>query len=108
MLQASLANQETVPVVLRVTRSMRGLCRTCANAEGCTFPRNPSRPVWSCEEFQGENVDPTDPPTLEGRRIPELMCETPELKGLCRDCANQTTCRYPRPEGGVWQCEELA
>jgi hypothetical protein len=27
-------------------------------------------------------------------------------KGLCVNCANRETCLYPKPEGGVWHCEE--
>jgi hypothetical protein len=29
-----------------------------------------------------------------------------EHKGLCMNCANRETCLYPKPEGGVWHCEE--
>jgi hypothetical protein len=26
--------------------------------------------------------------------------------GLCGLCEDRSTCTYPRPEGGVWHCEE--
>jgi DNA-binding NtrC family response regulator len=26
--------------------------------------------------------------------------------GLCSNCDNRETCAYPKPEGGVWRCEE--
>jgi len=26
--------------------------------------------------------------------------------GLCKSCANRETCTFPKPEGGVWHCEE--
>ncbi len=29
-----------------------------------------------------------------------------EFKGLCVNCANRHTCLCPKPEGGVWHCEE--
>ena len=29
-----------------------------------------------------------------------------EFKGLCVNCANRHTCLFPKPEGGVWHCEE--
>ncbi|MCK4326310.1 hypothetical protein KAW55_06095 [bacterium] len=29
----------------------KGLCSTCVNDKGCTFPRR--FPVWQCEEFTG-------------------------------------------------------
>jgi hypothetical protein len=31
-----------------------------------------------------------------------------ELRGLCINCANRKRCLYPKPEGGVWHCEEYA
>jgi hypothetical protein len=31
---------------------------------------------------------------------------TTEQKGLCRNCKKQKTCKLPRPEGGVWRCED--
>ena len=29
-----------------------------------------------------------------------------ELPGLCRNCARLVDCTYPKPEGGVWHCDE--
>jgi hypothetical protein len=29
-----------------------------------------------------------------------------EQTGLCRNCKKQKTCELPRPEGGVWRCED--
>jgi hypothetical protein len=26
--------------------------------------------------------------------------------GLCRNCENRRTCAFPKPEGGIWHCEE--
>jgi hypothetical protein len=28
------------------------------------------------------------------------------IKGLCMNCDNRFECLLPRPEGGVWHCEE--
>jgi len=28
------------------------------------------------------------------------------FKGLCMNCDNRFECQLPRPEGGVWHCEE--
>jgi hypothetical protein len=90
-----------------------GLCRTCVKAPECTFPRDPRRPVRSCDEFEG-----ADGPRSE--RVPRIVapsifpvrgaCEggTAELKGLCVQCARRHTCAYPKPAGGVWHCDELA
>ena len=29
-----------------------------------------------------------------------------QFKGLCKNCKKRKTCTLPRPEGGVWRCEE--
>ena len=29
-----------------------------------------------------------------------------EQKGLCRNCKKEKTCKLPKPEGGVWRCED--
>jgi len=29
-----------------------------------------------------------------------------EPKGLCRNCKKKETCKLPKPEGGVWRCED--
>lgn len=89
-----------------------GLCRTCVKAPECTFPRDPGRPVRSCDEFEG-----ADGPRSE--RLPRSVAPAifptggarakggAELKGLCLQCARRETCAYPRPAGGVWHCDEL-
>ena len=32
--------------------------------------------------------------------------DSARYKGLCRNCKKQETCELPRPEGGVWRCED--
>ena len=32
--------------------------------------------------------------------------ERERFKGLCMNCDNRFDCLLPRPEGGVWHCEE--
>jgi CRISPR/Cas system-associated exonuclease Cas4 (RecB family) len=78
----------------------KGLCVNCNLASECTFPRNPDRPVMNCDEFDC---------TLERllRKEPEPEVETKgNFKGLCVNCALRETCVYPKPEWGVWHCEE--
>jgi|GEM_PF-1098973 len=29
-----------------------------------------------------------------------------KYKGLCKNCKKQKTCKLPKPEGGVWRCED--
>jgi len=108
MFQVTGVIQEAERVVKHQRPSPGGLCRDCSKAATCTFPRDPSRPVWSCDEFDGANLTPTHPPAPAVRTVTEESGEATELKGLCRECTNRFTCSYPKPLGGVWHCDELA
>ena len=61
------------------------------------------RPVLQCEEFE-----PCEsPPAKRAAAHPEPRpAADAELKGLCVNCDNRHHCKYPKPEGGVWHCEE--
>ena len=46
-------------------------------------------------------------PTKGPKRRPDAEEEkSTEPKGLCRNCKKKETCTLPKPEGGVWRCEE--
>ena len=32
--------------------------------------------------------------------------DSDKYKGLCRNCKKQKTCTLPKPEGGIWRCED--
>jgi len=86
----------------------RGLCSTCKHAPTCAFPREPQRPAFFCEEFEIERAPATK---RDGEANPFLASfvpakESAKLSGLCSDCEGRQTCVYPKPEGGVWHCEE--
>jgi hypothetical protein len=96
--------------IMSGNRVFNGLCLTCQNAPDCTFPRDKARPVWQCEEFMGDVRSP-ERVSFEGSRpfrtglISQEMDLGPGI-GLCKNCANRETCNFPKPEGGVWRCEE--
>ena len=93
--------------------AQHGLCRTCVKAPECTFPRDPARPVRSCDEFEGIEAPRSEPTS---RMVPALVFPmdgapdrwVTELKGLCVQCSRRNSCAYPKPAGGVWHCDELA
>ena len=91
------------------------LCSTCIHAEYCSYPRDLVTPVHQCEEFddrvevsaKGEIV--SDNVEIYARaELDDIEDEPVGLKGLCVDCVNRKTCRFPKAEGGVWYCEEYA
>ncbi len=86
-----------------------GLCKYCLLASECVFPREKGRPIHFCDEFEGGGPKETSSPEASvretrGTESPEELEE--ELIGLCRNCALRHTCTFPKPEGGVWHCEE--
>ena len=88
----------------------RGLCSTCKNAPGCTFPRDRNKPVLHCEEFDTGELPLTES-SAKDRSRPSLSSATKERDstqfiGLCSTCEKRETCTFPKSEGGVWHCEE--
>jgi hypothetical protein len=87
-----------------------GLCSTCLNASGCLFLRDPKKPIVCCEEFLGSQPAPrssASKPKPPAPRSPGARGSgSTNLIGLCRNCESRRTCAFPRPEGGVWHCEE--
>lgn len=92
-----------------------GLCLTCDHARSCTYPRDPERPVLQCEEFEAYDM-PVERTTVDAflassnanARAASGPNGKGEFKGLCANCENRKTCTFPRPEEGVWHCEEYA
>ena len=83
----------------------RVLCPTCLYVDGCVLFSNGERPAWHCEEFVSAGApdrSPAGPPASATTSPPE---ERKHL-GLCVNCDDRETCTFPRPEGGVWRCNE--
>ena len=86
-----------------------GLCMSCRNASSCTFPRDPARPAFYCEEFEIDTITSTislknNQSLATGRDT--IDEDSMKFFGLCRDCEGRRKCTFPKPEGGVWHCEE--
>ena len=80
------------------------LCSTCNLASTCVRRKNQKGPIWYCEEF-----DVHVPPPV--KKAGNYISQSEETKydkslGLCCNCANRDTCTLPKPDGGVWHCEE--
>ncbi len=90
-----------------------GLCSCCSCAPACTYSRDSGRPVLQCEEFDGISHSLNQMVTWVGKPSVNRFSEpTPDaqslgiLRGLCAYCDGLNTCTYPKPEGGVWHCDE--
>ncbi len=97
--------------VPRQGKPHRGLCATCNNADTCTFPKKLERPVLNCDEFEGYPVIPvitsfkSTSPKIRAQRV-FTTDSLAKYKGLCKNCDNRKSCTFPKPECGVWHCEE--
>jgi hypothetical protein len=86
-----------------------GLCMSCRNASSCTFPRDPAVPAFYCEEFE---IDTTTSIMSPGKGQPlatgsdAFNEDSKKFIGLCSDCEGRKNCTFPKPEGGIWCCEE--
>jgi len=86
-----------------------GICMTCKHSDSCMYLKDPKYPVLQCEEFDPCESPPAKRAVARTERRPaaqEGLAAHAELKGLCVNCDNRDHCRYPKPEGGVWHCEE--
>ena len=94
------------PRLVPETPSFRGLCSTCEHTRYCTFPRDSEHPVVQCEEFDDRvevGFATVRPLTGEGWKASQ---KASAYWGLCSNCEHVDSCTFPRPGGGVWQCEE--
>ncbi len=85
----------------------RDLCSNCDNGEACRGGTRPRRPIFVCDEFVVSGALPA--PELD-RAVTEKPRETQNANqyiGLCVNCDNARTCISPKPEGGIWHCEEF-
>ena len=99
-------------------RDVIDLCSTCVNKQNCIFKIYSGKPVWYCNEFDvTENSIPSRKENngKEKRNIPDQRIlssqeeDEPEgLKGLCVNCDERRVCLRPKPEGGIWHCEEYS
>lgn len=104
--------KKAMPVVVeeeafpRKTVEYNDLCVTCNHAPECTSRKNIIRPVYFCEHF--DDYIPQKPAEVKMEPKPEKVVEgnIHEFKGLCVNCDHRDTCAFPKPEGGVWHCEE--
>lgn len=85
----------------------QGICLSCNNVSGCTFRRDRDRPVLFCEEFDCSTLNVSSVNSLAlNERIGESEGQFFCVEGLCTNCDVKDTCMFPKPEGGVWYCEE--
>ncbi len=86
----------------------QGICSNCNNEADCKYLENCDQPVFHCDQYDGYAPPPKKRGKVSGQRsqTKPVNEESFPYKGLCRDCENRKTCTFPKPEGGVWHCDE--
>ncbi len=96
-----------------------GFCSICKSAPTCNYKGRDSQKISYCCEREGyENCE--DSVSLALVNIGNIFLPNSNVggafgasaknpatdKGLCKNCESRQTCLFPKPEGGVWHCEE--
>lgn len=99
--------------VISKEKEYLGLCSSCKTASNCTYTKDLTRPVLQCEEFEGyePRIVKTTVKNILLKTDPKLGSSNEErdlskYRGLCSICDDREACTFPKPEGGVWHCEE--
>ena len=94
---------------------LKGICATCIHAPTCAYVETPDHPKMYCEQFESELPAVMKTTDASGiKSVPAALQKESETirqarsLGLCANCIHRETCVFPRPEGGVWHCEEYA
>ena len=87
-----------------------GVCLACKFDPDCIYEAAYSRVALECGQFEMAFLEPPTPtPSIhenQFRNIPRQGKESNGYRCLCSNCDNRETCIHPKPEGGVWRCEE--
>jgi hypothetical protein len=86
-----------------------GLCMNCMHHETCGFSRDPNKPVLFCEEYEIPVIPSmriAEEKDITRKGTPATKEDLQNYRGLCVNCEHRVTCTYPKPEGGIWHCEE--
>jgi hypothetical protein len=85
-----------------------GICSTCANESTCVYYQSRGQVVHFCEEYDGSGARLVIAPKKKTEvPAPVVKIEKiPVFKGLCVNCEKRETCRFDKPEEGIWHCEE--
>jgi hypothetical protein len=90
---------------MSMTDAAAGVCAACKYDPDCIYKTISTGVILQCEQFElgfrEETAAPTQTPVRPGRKA----IANGHL-GLCVNCEHRDTCIYPKPEGGVWRCEE--
>jgi len=84
-----------------------GVCSACIHGSECLLEAEAGRVILQCEQFEmAFPVEEVRPTRTQSRTLPTKGTTSSKYSGICSNCENREACSYPKPEGGVWRCEE--
>ena len=84
-----------------------GLCVTCNNGSFCVFRKKRGFDAIYCDTFDISSLNGKGRVAVIFDEIKSSVKKTNgEVLGLCSNCENYDNCTLPKPDGGVWHCEE--
>ena len=81
-----------------------GLCSTCIHNVNCSTRQYFRGKILQCEEFDDKILQEHIPIVViaNGKHPVQYA----PFKGLCMNCDLVSACTFPKPETGVWHCNE--
>jgi hypothetical protein len=88
-------------------KKAQGLCSTCAHTPECALTpvKKALQGVQFCEEYETVHVVAAGPSNGKQSKKP-IRRTSPGILGLCCNCGHYPGCNYPKPQAGVWHCED--
>jgi hypothetical protein len=85
----------------------QGVCSVCKFGSACNFESGAVRVILQCEQFEPAfPAQKSRPMRTQSRAMPANGEHADDCAGICTNCGNRETCTYPKPEGGIWRCED--
>ena len=81
-----------------------GICVNCDSKDDCAYRQDPDKPILFCEQYEVSTIPPQKISLIKQEKQTET--ESNNFRGLCMNCESRSSCMFPKPEGGVWHCEE--
>lgn len=108
--RAEKAKELSQLTVVATGTTYRGICAVCKKAPTCIYPKDPEAPYLFCGEFEAYALPEDKTNGKNGSQKTMLQVRETNLAepfvGLCANCEKRYSCTFPKPESGVWHCEE--
>lgn len=98
----------SVGISLSQKSKSQGICPTCGSFPECTYIVNADKPLFECDYFdRGASAQPVNIKIVTTRKK-DGNNGSNGIAGICTDCQKHTACDFPKPELGIWECNNYA